>query len=220
MPRSSASGTGQVRVDELKPGAILNFDDGSLAIFKDAVSGKDYALFYFLEPNFGLSPRGIFLEQYEYRCIGQMPLHLFEEMKSTNRWNRDVVVFHLYEWEFVQLIPQSGAVVSSQVGRPATEPGITRPAAAPARVPDSQDARKILPERGQILKINVAGRVWEAVYWAKDEMGHVVAHSTNKNWALMHLDLTRFADSMELGELKSPAEIEEIQRHLMTTSGA
>jgi hypothetical protein len=220
VPRTSASGAGSVSVQDLKPGAILNFDDGSLAIFKDAVSGKDYALFYFLEPNFGLSPRGIFLEQYEYRCIGQMPLHLFEDMKASNRWNRDCVVFHLYDWEFVQLVPQSGAVVSSQVGRPATEPGVTRSVASPTRVPDTHDLRKATPERGQVLKINVAGRVWEAVYWAKDEMGHVVAHSTNKKWALMHLDLTRFSDSMELGELKSPSEIDEIQRHIMTTSGA
>jgi hypothetical protein len=211
-------GPGSTSVADLKPGAILWFDDGSLAIFKDAVSGKDYALFYFLEPNLTLSPRGIFLEQYEYRCIGQMPLPLFETMKSTNRWNRDCIVFHLFEWDFVQLVPQAGAVVSSQVGRPTTEPGIARPGSSPARVGESEVQQgNPMPERGQALKINVAGRVWEAVYWAKDEMGHVVAHSTNRKWALMHLDLTRFADSMELGEIKPPEEIEEIQRHLVTT---
>jgi hypothetical protein len=74
-----------------------------------------------------------------------------------------------------------------------------------------------MPERGQALRINVAGRVWEAVYWAKDEMGHVVAHCTNRKWALMHLDLNRFADSMELGEIKAPEEIEEIQRQLVAS---
>jgi hypothetical protein len=202
----------------LKPGSILCFDDGSLAIFKDAVSGKDYALFYFLEPNRSLSPRGIFLEQYDYQCIGLLPIYLFEAMKGANRWNRDCIIFHLYEWDFVQLIPSDGAIVSSQVGRPATESNIHRPSSGPVRLPDSEP-HPILPGRGQVLRINVAGRVWEAVYWAKDEMGHVIAHCTNKKWALMHLDLNRFSDRMELGETLSPNEVDDIQRQLVTASG-
>jgi hypothetical protein len=196
----------------------MTFDDGSLAIFKDAVSGKDYALFYFLEPTGVLSPRGIFLEQYEYKCIGRIPVHLFEAMKSQGRWDRDCVIFHLSEWDHVKLVPPQGgdSLIWSGTSSTGDAPGYGRQAVSPDQESKSGlTQRTRQPIRGQILKINVAGRVWESVFWGKDEMGSVVAHCTNKKWALMHLDLKRFEDSMELGELKPPSEIDQIQRELV-----
>ena len=61
------------------------------------------------------------------------------------------------------------------------------------------------------------GKSWDAVYWGRDLLGHVLAHRTHKEWALMHLDLKRFKDTIELGEFLDDEEIASIQRDIMNT---
>ncbi|MBN1868369.1 hypothetical protein JW916_13870 [Candidatus Sumerlaeota bacterium] len=75
-------------------------------------------------------------------------------------------------------------------------------------------ARKDLT-RGRRFSIKFGNRGWEAVYWGEDEQGSVVAHNTNGQWSLMHLDLSRFRDSFALlGEIsdKERTDLEKALR--------
>ncbi len=233
--------------EELLPGTIMRLDDGSIAIYKDAVSGKDYALFYFLEPNGVLVPRGIFLDQYEYFRIGLLPPDLFEAMIRSRRWDRDAVIYYLDRFEYaghVRAIAQarnmvveggSSAEPSYKVQAPRPKSvAVTPPAPPEAPVDEPKEmqapvteeppppAVELPPppkrdplERGRVIRIVVApGKVWEAVYWTSDELGPIVAHDTNREWSLMHLDLSRFKDAIEYGELLSEEELDEIEQSL------
>lgn len=234
-PPSAASSSG----DDLQPGSLLRLDDGSIAIYKDAVSGKDYALFYFLEPTGRLEPRGIFLEQYEKQKIGQLSPSVLAQMIERKQWDRDAVIFHLDHYDYSSCIPRpdgSGNATPSgnsngfrerpQTGhdatptpyerRPATQSDVstTRSSTGRATPPSGVPRRDALMERGRVLRINVGGRVWESVYWTEDEIGPIVAHNTNKDWALMHLDLKRFKDSLEYGDVVSYEQLSEIEASL------
>jgi hypothetical protein len=61
--------------------------------------------------------------------------------------------------------------------------------------------------------------VWEAVYWTSDELGPILAHDTNREWSLIHMDLSRFKDAIEYGELLSEEELEEIEQSLARQRG-
>lgn len=227
---------------ELVPGVIMRFDDGSVAIYKDAVSGKDYALFYFLEPNGVLVPQGIFLDQYESQRIGQLPPDLFEAMIRMRRWDRDAVIYHLDRFEFAGHIraisvAQPMKVEGGEGYPPIHERQTPRQASPtvsppPRAIPETAEPKapeappvyepelpppppRSLLERGRVIRISVApGKVWEAVYWTSDELGPIVAHDTNREWSLMHLDLSRFKDAIEYGELLSDEELEQIEESL------
>lgn len=230
--------------EELLPGTIMRLDDGSIAIYKDAVTGKDYALFYFLEPNGVLVPRGIFLDQYEYFRIGLLPPDLFEAMIRSRRWDRDAVVYYLDRFEYaghVRAIAQARSMVveggateepSYEVKAPrpksvsVTPPSAMEHVGGPKETPAAAERPSTAPElppppkkdpleRGRVIRICIApGKVWEAVYWTSDEMGPIVAHDTNREWNLMHLDLSRFKDAIEYGELLSEEELEQIEQSL------
>ena len=213
---------------DVEPGAIVQFDDNSIAIFKDAVSGKDYALFYFLEPDMTLAPRGIFLEQYGMTVIGTLPTEAMAEMTTARQWDRDQIIFHLTKFEYAQAIrqlllgnaghgPSGAAGAPPQPKIPPHQPSPVRPdqpaptAAAPPQQGNFQtgDAADML-ERGRQLRINVGGRMWESIYWTSDEIGPIVAHNTNREWALMHLDLARFKDAIEYGDVLLEADLRAI----------
>jgi hypothetical protein len=210
---------------EYASGSILRLDDGSVAIFKDAVSGKDYALLYFLEPDGTVAPRGIFLQQYDAQRIGHLPEPLFAQMRDGGTWDRDAVIFHLEKYEFAQMVRQ---VAAHQEGRtPAHHARTTAPSSAPVEEQPQYEAPAVqaepakprdMLERGRVLRINVGGKVWESVYWTKDEMGPIVAHNTHKDWALMHLDLKRFQDSLEYGDLLTGSKLAEIETSLAKQS--
>lgn len=209
-------------VKDFVPGSIVRLDDGSVAIYKDAVSGKDYALLYFLEPDTTIAPRGIFLEQYDAQRIGHMPEPLFAEMRDTGRWDRDAVIFHLEKYEYAGFVrhvaahqegrtPRAGARHATPLRNRELPPEETQ---QPEPEIEQRSEPKNMFERGRVIKINVGGKVWESVYWTKDEMGPIVAHNTHKEWSLMHLDLERFKDSMEFGDLLPGHKILEIERSI------
>jgi hypothetical protein len=222
---------------DLIPGTIMSFDDGSIAIYRDAVSGKDYALFYFLEPDGGFAARGIFLEQYERLRIGALPPDAFDAMIRSGRWDRDALVYHLDRFEYASYLRGLVSAPPAPAGNaPRVRPGplaATAPPSPPVAQPQKEpqvpaepprpapQERPITPppprdplERGRNLRINVGGRIWEAVYWTKDEIGPIVAHNTHREWSLMHLDLSRFKDAMEFGDLLEPGQLSEIEASL------
>lgn len=221
------------KYSDVAPGSIMRLDDGSIAIYKDAVSGKDYALFYFLEPDGTVAPRGIFLQQYDAIRIGHLPEPLFAEMRNAGRWERDAIIFHLERYDFATYVHK---VAAHQEGRTpqktAPAPRVTSESTetlsdiTPAAMdePEAQPEREVeapreMLERGRLFRISFGGKAWEAVFWGKDEIGQVVAHDTNREWQLMHLDLDRFKDSLELGELLTGDRLREIEQSLLRAHG-
>ncbi|MCX7019123.1 MAG: hypothetical protein WCK47_12710 [bacterium] len=204
---------------ELTHGEIMCFDDGSVAVYKDAVSGKDYALFYFLEPDGRAEPRGIFFEQYDRQRIGKLPEKLFEKMCEENQWDYDAIIYHLDKYENTAYIRRLMGSRPAQTRKAAvierSATAVADPAREPAETAPTAPAPRNSFERGQVIRINVGGRVWESIYWGRDETGPVVAHDTNREWALMHLDLDRFKDCVEYGELLPADRINEIVASLL-----
>ena len=232
-PLPAAAGGGLVSGD------IVALDDGSVAIFKDAVSGKDYALFYFLERDGRCDARGIFMEQYGRTIVGRIGEELFAQMRDRKRWDRDAIVFHLNRYDHAGLIPrivgaapaagsgtaesQSGLAADGPRGNrvPTGAPTATRPPTGSVqRLVDTPSSvgggrrRDSMLERGRVLRINIGGKIWESVYWTEDEMGAILAHDTNKSWALMHLDLKRFRESLEYGDVVGYERLSEIEASL------
>lgn len=93
---------GAAASQKVGPGSIVCFDDKSIGIYKDAVSGRDYALFYFLNPDGSTMPEGVFLQCYQAKVIGVLPEPYFAELRDADAWNRDMIVFHLAKYDFVK----------------------------------------------------------------------------------------------------------------------
>jgi hypothetical protein len=231
----------------------VRFDDGSIGVYKDAVSGKDYALFYFLHPEGQFVPEGVFLQCYQAKVIGTLPENYFSEMRDNSTWQRDVVLYHLSSFDHVGLLDnvaeheerkpkpgtpaKAGSITTGGAPTPPTGQSATpSPAQSPATPP--QEAQKTdkkqagssqqpAPQqssapaasgsetglvKGRKFQIKFGGKQWEAVYWLDDPEGSIVAHSTHGHWSLMRLDLDRFKDSLELGELVNAETLETIAK--------
>ena len=211
------------------PGAIVRFDDQSIGIYKDAVSGRDYALFYFLQPDGQFAPEGVFLQEYQARVIGNLPENYFSQLRDSATWNRDVIVFHLSDFECVKFLdeirdhedrePRGGipARTASVTPAPASHSSDARPESPQPSQPEPAPRPSPSPTpaagtpgneglvQGRRFHIRFGGKMWEAVFWLSDEQGAIVAHSTHGDWSLMRLDLDRFKDSLELGEMVDDA---------------
>lgn len=212
------------------PGAIVRFDDGSIGVYKDAVSGRDYALFYFFEPDGQFMPQGVFLQCYQAKVIGNLPEKYFAALRDDSEWNRDVLVFHLSDYEHVKLLdglsaheerkpknttpvrtptvnaePETRETPKPPVENQQAETKPEKPAAQPApRAAEPEPGPDELV-KGRRFEINFGGRKWEAVFWMEDAEGAIVAHSTHGDWSLMRLDLSRFKDSLVLGDVVDEA---------------
>jgi len=176
-------------------GTILRLEDGSIGIYKGSISGKEYHMIYHLRPDGLVEPQGIYI--YAYRCepFGHVPDDVLQEIQRTMRWERDRIISHLTSDEKSRLIP------------------LLSPTSGQRMVGETPHKKRSL-ERGRILRIRMGNRVWEAVNWGSNELGQIVAHNTSGKWALMHLNLGRFGDSLEYGELLSPEEIRDINKAL------
>lgn len=192
--------------NQFLPGTILYFEDQTVAIYGRQMKDKDYEMVYALGNNGRLKPQGIPLANYDVRPLGRIAPAYLEKLASSMRWERDLVVFHLLEYEDCPLIPEINATNGHEASSPQSSTGVPKltlpsaPAAAPQPL-----------TRGRKLAIVFGKQNWTAVYWGTDELGTVVAHKTHDHWALMHLDLKRFKDGIVQGELMSPAEMAEVE---------
>lgn len=221
-PARPAAGAAQ----KIGPGSIVRFDDGSIGVYKDAVSGRDYALFYFLNPAGAFVPEGVFLQCYQARAIGQLPEEYFAQLRDDGTWNRDMILYHLARYEFVKELnalaehqsrKPAATGATPEAGTPSQPAASPEPAAdpAPASAPaDNQPAPEAEnPEglfKGRRFQINFGGKQWDAVYWDADDENSIVAHNTHGAWSLMRLDLNRFKESLELLDRVDDATLEEI----------
>jgi len=175
-------------------GTILRLENSTVGIYKGPIFGKEYHMIYHLRHDGLVEPQGIYIYAYCCEPLGSVPYDVLQEMQKTMRWERDRIISHLTSEEKSKLIP------------------LLTPASI-QRVEEFPRRRESL-ERGRLLRIRIGDRAWEAIYWGSDELGHIVAHNTHGNWTLMHLNLGRFGDSLEYGEILPPEEIRDINSSL------
>ncbi|HBF32924.1 TPA: hypothetical protein DDW35_00025 [Candidatus Sumerlaeota bacterium] len=211
-------------------GAILLLPDEQVAVFQHDTqsNGGNLDSVLLLNPNGSLRPEGLsILEEGQWEQIGQIPPDHLPALRSKLMWNRHHIVFHLAKFTDARFVPH----IKTGAPKPAPQPvqpsttESTRHANWPNPSPEeiAEESTPISAEsalvRGQVLSIEFTpGRSWEAVYWCEDAQGTVVAHNTNRHWSLMHLDLTRFQDSLVLSKQLEPAEIAAIESELLETA--
>lgn len=211
-------------------GAILRLNGRTLAIYKKAVPEKEYHLVLMLSPGGSVKAQGVALEGYEVEELGCIAPKWFEKMQTEMHWDRDLIVFHCYSFEDVVRIPRAeGGEETLESVRPApaappppraeAEQVAVTPTASPVMPPPVTAPPK--PEangsmrRGQRLQIKFGNNTWDAVYWGKDDQGQVIAHKTYEQWALMHLDLKRFTNSMLIDPEADLTLVQEIEQSLL-----
>ena len=184
-------------------GTILYFEDETIAVYRGKMKDRDYDLVYALSPNGRVKPQGIPIANYDVRPLGRIAPNYLDQLATNLRWDRDLVVFHLLDYEDVRLIPE----VYEPVGESKSSTAI--PLANLNTPPPEQ-----LLVRGRRVSIKFGNTGWEAVYWGKDELGSIVAHKTHEKWALMHLDLKRFGAGVEYGAMLQPSELAAVEADL------
>ena len=211
------------------PGTILVFEDGAMGVYKESNPAKDYDIVYQLMDTGRAVPQGIPLYNYEVEAVGRLSEMHLSQLVTGNRWDRDMIVFHLVKYKDIAYIPKhidgtsqaSGSGVhalptlegrsSAQVARPSESFLRTEGAVSVA-----QEVEKPRETRGRRLTIDFGpNRRWDAVYWGKDELGHVVAHHTHEKWSLMHLDLNRFKDSVVWGEMVAEDQLQKMEKDIV-----
>lgn len=194
-------------------GTILCLNDNILAIYKRPVPEKGYHLVAALLPKGAIKVEGIVLEGYQIEELGALSKVMFEKMQEEGYWTRDLIVFHCFRWEDVARIPARPVLPSAFEDTHYKSPeGSSHSTAAQPVTPTEPAKPRFI--RGMMLSIKFGDKAWDAVYWGRDEQGPVVAHKTNQVWALMHLDLDRFGDSIITSEQVDSALIEQINQSL------
>jgi hypothetical protein len=186
------------------------------------VPEKEYHLMLALFPNHQLKTQGIALEGHQIDEIGCVPPEALDRLQREMRWSRDLLVFHCYSLRDAERIPQQiapppAAATPDRVTGDDSAPdnGNAAPPPAPAAsaaarpAPAEPKANGAL-RRGQRLQIQFGDKTWYAVYWGKDDQGQVVAHQTNRDWSLIHLDLERFGADLVVDPNIDTRIVEEI----------
>lgn len=226
---SPRSGNGKMPAQ----GDILHLEgaEDHVVLFDRDVPSRGYQLVHLLDNDGTLHAQGIsLLDAYEFRRLGALPPDDFAKLRQSMRWNRDLLVFHLDRFQDSRLIPHPGdgkSAASSDNRHESAPLSPTRSAQwpRPETLPNRQDEpAEQQPEPALAIdgiqlqcgqRFTVAfgpGRQWEAVYWGRDSQGTVVAHNTGGDWALMHMDLERFADSLKPGRHMDASERQEVVR--------
>ncbi|MCD6385604.1 hypothetical protein J7M23_07465 [Candidatus Sumerlaeota bacterium] len=204
-------------------GDIIAFDDGLIGIYISPVAGKDYDVVYCLRDDGSVEPRGIPFYSYKHRKIGRLPEERVKILKTRMRWMREEIVYYLDRFEDINLIPplnhrqkqtplpvENTNSVKIEQSEDVNKVGLEK-------TREKERARQEEPHslvRGRKIIIKYGDKKWESIYWGADDKGIIVAHKTSGNWEFMHLDLTRFGDNVEYGEILSDLELLEIQRQL------
>jgi len=200
------------------PGTILYFEDQTVAIYRGEMKDKDYEMVYELAPTGRLKPQGIPLASYDVRPLGRIAPAYLEKLLTGLKWDRDLLIFHLLEYEDCVLIPQIVAPSPNDTPAPQSSTSVaklnTGPGGAGGAAPIANPF-----VRGRKLTIVFGKQTWNAVFWGTDELGTVVAHRTHDHWALMHLDLKRFKEGMVVGDMASAAEVAAIESDLVRVGG-
>lgn len=209
------------------PGTILIFEDGSMGVYRSFNPDKDYDIVYQLQGDGTARPHGMPLYAYDVEPIGRLSSSCLDQLVKSGRWERDMIVFHLLKYKDRVHIPRIEVVRDDeqQVGSSDTvsrwsvqklSPEQLEPGVFDQREESAQEEKPALV-RGRKFSISFGGQQrWDAIYWGKDELGHVVVHNTHDKWSLMHLDLNRFKETMIFGDMCSDEEIRRMEKDFTT----
>lgn len=183
---------------KIGPGSILWLNRRGVAIYKMAVPEKGYHVVLVPGPHGLLKSQGIELDGCELEELGRITPQLFDRLQLEMRWNRDLIIFHCYTFDDAAKVQLPSCEVCPHFEEKA------RAEASRAAAPHAHNGERhhAAPDRslrrGQRLQIMMGQKRWSAVYWGKDDGGHVVAHNTVGDWALMHFNLDQYAASMSV----------------------
>lgn len=195
-----------------REGAILCLNQRTVAIYNRPIPEKEYHLMQVLHPGNRVKMQGIAVEGYAVEELGCLPPEHLKRLQSEMRWDRDLIAFHCYSYEDVEKLPQQAAAPAEGGGGTSeTRPAQSAPAGAAPAAEASSNGRL---HRGQRVTVQFGDKMWEAVYWGKDDQGEVVAHQTNRVWSLMHLDLHRFGSGLEVDPEIDVSLVKEIEQSL------
>ncbi len=188
-------------------GTVLRFEDNSIGIYKDQRSEKDYEVVYILQANGTVKAQGIALDMYDLRVIGKLPPEFMLRIQRRQTWDRDEIIYHLTTFDYCEYIPHP----IRKPERPAPAAS-TRPSGVVAKEPAADEPgkeKKLIMGRYVTIKFGEK-QEWQAVYWGVDDLGTIIAHRTHEKWALMHMDLRRFKDSLTIGDMADPTLLSQI----------
>lgn len=210
-------------------GTLLCINDEELVVYDKGpdASGRDSVLD--LLYNGAVKPIHMNLTHSKTVRMGCLTPEAFNALCLRMRWDRAGIAAACDSADDAARIPDP---VVSPVRTPEPQPPHPRDdqrlprAAAPEDPPPAQPAPRdpsaVPPggkpqlRRGVKLQLKFGGKLWEAVYWGRDQSGTVVAHRTNRSWELMHLDLDNFKDSLVVSPAPDRDLLEQINRDLQT----
>lgn len=213
------------------PGVILVFEDGSMGVFKEHIAEKEYDIVYMLRDSGRAVPQGMATRTYEVEPVGRLTHSCFENMVSSGKWDRDVILFHLLKFKDRSHIPVVASAPHSTMtsaeyvpltniapATPSSSRAVRKPELRDPQTPAEPAERPTLC-RGRRLTIDFGpSQKWDSVYWGKDELGHVVVHHTHDKWSIMHLDLGRFNHSLVLHEVVAPEVLLKIEKDITSAT--
>lgn len=74
---------------------------------------------------------------------------------------------------------------------------------------------ELLLEKGRRVAIVHDHSRWEAIYWGREDGGHLLAYETEGHWILTRIDLHRVSGRVSVGDLISLTDIRRIERDLV-----
>jgi len=80
--------------------------------------------------------------------------------------------------------------------------------------PEPEEEESAL-RRGARVTILNGSHAWDAIYWANDARGDILAHRTGNFWQLTRIDLKRFGNKVKIGAPLSNEEITSIAEELL-----
>ena len=199
-------------------GAILCLDGEELFVYRRPVAGETYDMAYSLLATGEVKIESVQLGERKVEVLGQLSSADLKNLQEEMHWSHGLIAGNCECPEARERIPSPGASITRARPSPRSRSAPTRPQRrAPngesmamvnglmaqegaARVVDDSKLpqTKVSIRRGQMVTLQINGQKWEAVYWGKDKKGTVVAHRTHNHWALMHLDLARYKNSISV----------------------
>lgn len=201
-------GDDETAIGDFSYGDIVLLGDDSIAIYNRHIPEKEYDVVYMLQPDGSLEPKGVPLTAHAGRTIGRLPASACRRSCTNMAWERDLIIFHLYEFADVARIAQP------TVKRNANGKAVQTHHAS--ETPHVEHRSPLV--RGRRFSVIMGDRAWDAVYWGHDEQGALVAHRTTGNWTLMHLDLRRFQGSIKFQDMLEGDALAEVEQALLAAA--
>jgi hypothetical protein len=202
-------GGDESELGEYSFGDIVRLGENTIGVYNRFIPEKEYDVVFILRPDGSMEPQGVPLAAHGAQTIGRLPAQSTTKCCTEMVWERDLIIFHLYDYSSTVLIPL-----------PTTTRGLNGRVVETHHASETPQSEHRSPlVRGRRFSVMFGDRRWEAIYWGHDEQGALVAHNTTGEWSLMHLDLRRFDGSIEFNEVLSREDLSQIEQNLLQANG-